>query len=397
MKISILKYKVRTFVLICILNLCSLLTFAQDTTKTAKHPKWEARQERRNQKVEEGKFLISPVAAPAYTPELGGLLAVGGLTSFKTNPQDSLIQRSSLPFTIGYTTTGAIVAQALLSSYWFQDKLRIYGDFWYKDMPDHYWGVGYDNASEEYKSDSTTAYNRQWWWINPRFLFQVRNNFFIGLNIDYNYTQGSNASEGVANDPTYQKYNDKPFNAGFGLILRYDSRDIPVDAWEGIYFNVSTTFYSPSLGGDNQYQVYLIDYRQYQSIVRKGRTLAWQIKARFGAGDIPYGEMSQLGSPFDLRGYTWGRYRDKSMFYLLAEYRHMFLKQSGELSKHGAVGWIGSGTVFDTQTLQENTNGWLPNFGIGYRLEVQPRMHVRFDFGIGRETSGFYFNFNQAF
>jgi len=42
-------------------------------------------------------------------------------------------------------------------------------------------------------------------------------------------------------------------------------------------------------------------------------------------------------------------------------------------------------------------NHWMPNFGVGYRFEVQPRMNVRFDFGVGRDNFGFYFNFTEAF
>ncbi len=341
--------------------------------------------------------MISPIIVPGYTPELGGLIAVGGLTSFKTNKSDSLIQRSSLPVTASYSTTAAIVFQSILTSYWFKDKLRINGDFWYKDMPDHFWGVGYESAYSNYKSDSTTAYNRQWWWINPRFLYQVKKNYFVGLNIDYNYTRGSDASAGVAVDSIYQQYNDKPMNSGFGLILRYDSRDIPVDAWKGMLIDFRATAYSKSLGGDNNYQIYQLDYRQFKTIGRMGQVLALQIKARFALGNVPYGEMSQLGSPFDLRGYLWGRYRNNDMIYFIAEYRHIFQKNNGELSRHSAITWIGSGTIFNTQTTKDNTNRWLPNFGLGYRFEIQSRMFVRLDFGIGRETSAVYFNFNQAF
>jgi hypothetical protein len=42
-------------------------------------------------------------------------------------------------------------------------------------------------------------------------------------------------------------------------------------------------------------------------------------------------------------------------------------------------------------------DNFLPNFGLGYRLEVQPRMNVRLDFGFGRDNFGFYFNFTEAF
>jgi len=225
----------------------------------------------------------------------------------------------------------------------------------------------------------------------------VKINYFVGLNIDYNYTQGSNPSALVANDPNYIKFNDKPMNSGLGLILRYDSRDVPVDARKGFYIDARATFYSKSFGGDNKYQLYLVDYRQFKNIGRVGNTLAWQAKTRIGVGELPYGEMSQLGTPFDLRGYTWGRYRDKNLFFLLAEYRYKFLKADKSLSKHGAVIWAGSGTVFNRQTSDGATNRWLSSVGLGYRFEVQPRMNLRIDYGFGRESAGFYFNFNQAF
>jgi len=40
---------------------------------------------------------------------------------------------------------------------------------------------------------------------------------------------------------------------------------------------------------------------------------------------------------------------------------------------------------------------WLPNAGIGYRLELQPRMNLRIDLGIGKNSSGLYFNMTEAF
>jgi hypothetical protein len=58
------------------------------------------------------------------------------------------------------------------------------------------------------------------------------------------------------------------------------------------------------------------------------------------------------------------------------------------------VAWMGTGSVAADLG---NFGNWLPNFGFGYRFEVQPRMNLRIDIGIGRETSGFYFNFNEAF
>ncbi|UTW64099.1 BamA/TamA family outer membrane protein [bacterium SCSIO 12741] len=355
---------------------------------------YEAKKER---KLAAGQVMFTPVVAPAYTPELGLLVAAGGLITFKTNKNDSLIQRSSLPGSIGYTTTGALVINGILTSFWFKDKLRINGDFWYKDMPDHYWGVGFDNGLNVPKSDSTTAYNRTWWWINPRFLYQVKTHYFVGLNVDYNYTQGTSPSAGVDQDSVYQHYNNRPMNGGLGVILRYDTRDVPVDARKGLLLDFRAVAYSQGLGGDNNFQTYRLDYRQFVTLKKPGHTLAWQFKTRLAFGEVPYGEMSQLGTPFDLRGYQWGRYRNDHMVYLLTEYRHSFYRPDQKKSLHGAAVWVGAGSVFNNDEFEQNRMEWLPNVGLGYRFEVQPRMNVRIDYGFGLKSSGFYFNFNQAF
>lgn len=364
--------------------------FAQSDSLSKK----ENRKIKKQLKVEQGKPLLTPLAGPAYTPELGFTLAGGFMLSYKTNPKDSLIQRSSSPIMFGASSTGALFFSTIVSSYWFEDKLRIYADIWFKDMPDHYWGVGYENALNRVKSDTTTAYHRKWYWVNPSILWQFKPSYFVGVNVDYNFTGVTDPSSGVQNDPVYQRDGPDNLNSGLGLIVRYDSRDIPVNAYKGLYIDCRGTFYSTAFGGDNKYQVYQVDIRKFFNVDRKGKTIAFQVKSRIGIGDIPYGEMSLLGTPFDLRGYTWGRYRDKSMLFYLGEYRHMFQKPDGSLSKHGFVVWMGTGTIADSPDKFEN---WLPNFGFGYRFEVQPRMNLRIDIGVGKETSGFYFNFNEAF
>ena len=295
---------------------------------------------------------------------------------------------------LGFSSTGAFFIGSKATSFWFEDKLRIYADINFKDMPDNYWGVGYDRGYTTEKGDSTTAYSRTWWQFYPRFLWQFKKGLFLGPLIDLNYTKGTDPSPGVASDPYFIKYEDKPFNAGIGVVFQYDTRDIPVNAWKGAFVELSAGFYGPYLGGDNAYQVYGFDLRKYWRIKREGRTVAAQVRGRFGKGDVPFGEMSQPGTPFDLRGYTWGRYRDESMYFMLGEYRHMFLKRDGNLSPHGIVIWAGVGTLGDRV---RDFQDWLPNFGIGYRLEVQPRMNLRIDIGFGRETQGFYFNFNEAY
>jgi Omp85 superfamily domain len=339
-------------------------------------------------------FRITPLVGPAYTPELGFMLAGGIMMSVSTEPDNPDMRRTSFPVNLGFSSTGAWFANSKLTSYWLDDFLRIYGNFYFKDMPDQYYGVGYDSNSSIEEGNDTTAYHRLWWEIRPEFLFRVVDSFYAGLHWDINQTQISDKSEMVASDPYILEYGDNNFNHGLGLILQYDSRDIPVNAWKGLFVDGRATFYSRNLGGNNDYQVYALDYRQYEQIVREGSTLTWQIKGRIATGDVPYNELSQLGTPFDLRGYFWGQYRDENMALGLLEYRYMFKKKNGDLSAHGINFWTGAGTIGNDI---DGISPLLWNAGFGYRLEVQPRMNLRIDFGFGKNTFGFYFNFNEAF
>lgn len=354
----------------------------------------EKQKTKQQEKIEAGKWMVLPLIGPFYTPEMQFAVAGGIMISFKTIQSDTLLKRSTMPFMIGVSTTGAYFFGTNLISFWLNDKIRIYGDFNYKHLPDNYWGVGYDAGRYTVKSDSTTAYTRTWWQINPQFLWQFKKYFFAGPVLDLNYTSGSNPSKGVAEDKYYIEYNDKPFNSGFGLALLYDSRDVPANSWSGTFINLSATFFENFFGSDNTFQVYLLDLRNYWTIKRPGSTLAVQLKSRLGFGNVPYGEMSQPGTPYDLRGYYWGRFRAPSMFLGIVEYRYMFLKKDRQLSPHGLVIWTGAGTLGNTVRTFEDI---LPNAGIGYRLQVQPRMNLRFDLGIGTDSYGFYFNFIEAF
>jgi len=170
--------------------------------------------------------------------------------------------------------------------------------------------------------------------------------------------------------------------------LQYDSRDIVVNAWKGVFANIAATFYTPGLGSDNRYQVVLLDLRHYRQLDREGKTIAFRYKGRFGYGDVPWAEMTKLGGSRELRGYIKGQYRDVAGMHFTAEYHQ------GELSSHGFTTWVASGTIFDGV---DNIVKWLPNFGFGYRFEVQPRMNLRIDFGFGRDSTGIYFDFTEAF
>lgn len=353
-----------------------------------------ARDSIKQAKIEQGKLMSFPFAAPAYTPELGPTLIGVMMFSFKTNPADSIIQRSSTPVNIGVSTRGSYFLNTIISTFWLEDKLRIFGEIRFRNMPDHYWGVGYDNANSIEEGMETTAYTRTFWKVSPQILWQFSEHLFLGLNIDYNRTAALEVNPLMASDPDYLNGGARNFNSGLGLILRYDSRDVPVNPWKGMLLDLQAISYSTMFGGQNNFQVYQADFRGFQSILRPGSTLALQLKTRITTGDVPFTDLSMLGSPYDLRGYYLGHYRDKAMIFGIAEYRHQFQKRDGSATRHGVVGWLGTGSIAPSPDLFSH---WIPNTGFGYRFEVQPRMNVRAEIGFGKKSNGFYISFNEAF
>lgn len=371
----------------------------QDDSTYVKKNFWQRMDSVKNWKLETGKATLTPFIAPSYSPEMKVTFTAGGLWTFKINKDNPLLSRSSVPFSIGYSTNGSLQVSIKANVYAKGDKLRLTGEYWLKNMPDNYWGVGYLSGRYNQKSDSTTGYDRFWRQFKFKVVYQVARNFFLGLNYDRNSTASSNINPVMAEDPDYLKHGDDIINSGFGAVIRYDSRDFPENAYKGFLLELAGTGYGRHTSSNNIFQVYELDYRQYLKVVREGSTLAWQLKSRHAYNDVPWTDLSMIGTPFDLRGYTWGNYRDRAMFFALAEYRYMLPRKNPTSAgkMYGPIGfvvWTGVGSVAEDY---DKMKYWLPNGGIGFRFELQERMNIRIDYGFGINSSAFYISFNEAF
>ncbi len=352
-------------------------------------------------RLETGRGVLTPFIAPAYTPEMKFLLSIGGLYTFKTQKSNPLLERSSIPISLSYSTNNSFQLDIKLNMYGRSDKYRIISEYWLKSMPDHYWGVGYLNGKDKDQSDSTTLYHRDLNNFFARFLYRIGYDFFGGLLFEWNGTKASHMNEWMASDPYILEFGTNVKTTGIGGVIQYDSRDNIVNAYTGKLVDLGVTYYGHIFGGQYEFWLAELDYRGYIPVSRTNQraVLAWEAKIRTSWGDTPWTELSELGNPYDFRGYYWGRYRDRSMVFGLLEYRHMFMRKTPNKkgsfeSRHGIVTWAGMGSIGEKLNDLEN---WLPNAGIGYRFEVQSRINLRVDFGVGVESKGFYVNFGEGF
>jgi hypothetical protein len=348
----------------------------------------------RQEKIRHGKMIFSQVVAPASAPETGFLLGSASAFTFSTHPKDTLVQRSVVPLIAYVSVRGSYGAQSS-AVFYFKNKLRWLNSIEFNHIVDNYWGVGYEAGSTIEQGENTTRYTKNNFRWNPKVVKEIKPQLFIGLQADHNYSKVSEANPVMEQEANYIKYGDVVETSGLGVIAQYDSRDMIVNAWRGMLIEISYLNYPSSWATGNGYSIFSFDYRQFKSIGSRGRVLAWNIRSRFGFGDIPYTQLSTAGSGNDLRGYYDGRYRDQSSATAMIEYRHTFKKGDG-LSKHGFVMWTGAGQILNYEDPFEWSHT-LPVAGLGYRFAIQPRINIRVDAGFGKNSSAFYINITEAF
>lgn len=374
------------------------------TTDTMRTP---TKKELRKKRVAQRNFHYNILGGPSYSPDFGLLVGGSALMTFSMHPSDTLLKRSVVPMAIAFMFDGGINLFSKPQLFFKHDRFRIFGKFSYKNTLENFYGVGYNTNRDYVRSDTTSQYRYSGVQINPWFLFRLgESNFFAGPQIDINYDHFTKPGKYLAEEPSYvaaggDSHGYKNFNSGLGFLLTYDSRDVPSNAYRGLYLDFRGVMYHKIFGSNNNFYRLELDYRQYKQVGNR-KVLAWtaQSKNVFG-NDIPLTQYSLTGTPFDLRGYYMGQYRDKSSHVVLAEYRQMFNTDQDTWLKRiinhlGFVVWGGCGFMGPTPVRVE---GVLPNYGVGLRIEVQPRMNVRLDLGkntVNNQTL-FYFNMTEAF
>lgn len=369
-------------------------------TLGAQRPKYELRQERIDAKRARKNLWLSVMGGPSYTPEAS--FGVGGalLGSFMTDRSDTLAQRSYFPVGLNLTVNGTFVVQGEGAMFFRENRFRIYVKYQFRNEPTNYYGKGFDRIESMEKSDSTTEFTKQAFRLYPRAVWEVRPHLYLGGSFDMIYTRSSDINPVMALDEYFCRFSKNYFLLGLGGLIQFDTRDDVATPRKGVFLSATGEVFNKAFGSKYNYEMVDLEYRQFAQVLRPRSVLAWVARAQMSFGDVPFTELPMFGSPFDLRGYEWGKYRDKSMAYVITEYRHMFgteeAYRSGRIfAKLGFVVWGGLGTLGDDPS---EWTKWKVNYGVGFRFQLQPRKNCRIDIGKG-DGSGvlFYMNMTEAF
>ncbi len=333
-------------------------------------------------KTQTQRFDFTILGGPHYAPETQLGLGVVAAGLFRINQEDLSIPPSNLSLFGDLSITGAYALGIQGNTYYKGGEFRLDHRFSFSFRPSDFWGVGYYNGRDSAKCDM----DRQLIQVQLDFLYRTLPNWYLGAIFGFQFCHGKELEK-----PHYipEGQETKYINTGIGASLSYDSRDIITDPHSGFYFKLAQVFYPEFLGnktGFTSTEVIVDNFRP----LWQGAILATDLHGLFHNGDVPWTMLSQIGSPFRMRGYYEGRYRDKNMVEVQAELRQKLWR------RFGGVVWAGAGTIFPKFD-EFKVSHTLLNCGLGVRWELKSRVNVRLDWGFGKGQTGAVLSLYEAF
>jgi len=341
-----------------------------------------------NNEVKNSGFLPLPILA--YSPETQVLFGAS-LLYFLNNSSypDSKTDRTSL-FLI-YTQLDQIISGITTTNFFADNKWMIKSLIYFSKFPNRFYGIG-PNTSSDMQEKYLPVETR----FRASLLRKIYKNLYIGPRYRVVYYEITETKAGRLLSYKIIPGSKKAFNSGIGAEIIWDERDNIFNPINGYYFQARILSYNRYLRSEYTFFTAIFDYRHYINFTDRN-ILALQLYMHIGEGDMPFQLMAKIGGEKLLRGYYRGRYRDKNLAAVQAEYRFpIFMRVGGVI-------FGGAGQVAPSITRMNFTN-IKASAGTGLRFTVnkQQRIKLRLDFGFydikfAKDSYGIYFSFIEAF
>jgi outer membrane protein assembly factor BamA len=178
------------------------------------------------------------------------------------------------------------------------------------------------------------------------------------------------------------------YGAAF-LGLQYDTRDSYLRPSKGWVLEGEVEKAPGHVGKGMNYTRWDTTFRRYISVKCLNSVLAFRFRFQgLDHRDLPVQTLLSLGGGSSLRGYPQDRFLDAALALTNVECRLPIYKRLG-----GVVG-CDAGKVWDSFA-EADLKRWAVNSVTGLRLYMKT-FTVRVDYGLSREGSGLYFNFDQV-
>jgi len=331
---------------------------------------------------------LRAVPIPIVSPMLG--IGAGFGLGYLFHP--SYRDRAERPTLLGLggflTSKGSWLVAAGLESYLDQGRWRVLVGGGAARLRYDYYGIGFENGD----NDVYVPFEQEELFLFADLGRRVAHGLYVGPRIKARDTT-SRVREANPEFPDAPPPGEDLETRTFalGIHVYWDTRDDLEETSSGFLADFTADFYDDAIGSDVDYRIYTAAVNGYFRLNVNG-VLATRVFGRFAYGDVPFYDLSLYGREADLRGYTTGRWRDKMMFAVQAEYRHRLSRVWG-LAAFAGVG-----------ALAPEIDGWkadelLPSIGVGvrYQLPLATPVRVRLDLAAGRESVAVYLGIGEAF
>ncbi len=325
-----------------------------------------------------------PIAVYAPETQLG--LGAFGSVFFRLGNAGAETRPSSMSLVGLYTLREQLIVEAIPELYWDDEDWHLWSRFDYRKYPNRTWAVGNkaQGSSEEHYQES-----------RPRWQFRigsaVTGRLFVYGHLEAQHMGIENVEPGGLIDSGTLPGSGGGRTIGLGPGIAWDTRDHLLVPHDGFFHEAVLMTYQPAIGSHHKFNVLRVNLRRYVPITSR-HTLVLQYVAQLQEGNVPFYMLSQLGGQNLLRGYFEGRFRDKSLMAIQAEYRLPLFWRFSAVG-HGALGDVAS----RVQGIALDGPVWSLGGGLRVLLNRAEQLNLRADLGVGYDTFGFYLGVAEAF
>ena len=330
-------------------------------------------------------FAVLPVVY--FTPETSWAFGVGAVSNFKLGEKIEDTFESQVAVGFAYTLFDQILSFSSWRIFTEDNKNLFSGELGWYDYVFFFYGVG-----NEVKEEERESYDARLPRLRFDYLRKVNPQLYAGFRYHYdNFDIKKTEPLGLLESGNFTGVEGGRVS-GIGPMIYFDSRDSQLYPTSGTYAESSLQYFNKALGSEYRYWRWVVDLRKVHPI-KENQHFVWQAYSEIQAGDPPFFTISQMGGNRRMRGLFEGKFRDKNMAVLQAEYRWRFLP------RWGLVGFTGMGNVYSNERPFQFKNT-IATYGLGGRFQLSNRskLNLRLDFAHSPgEEFRFYLTFGEAF
>lgn len=331
------------------------------------------------------KIQLSSQFGIAYTQEVNLAFTAAATAQYKSGRNNALQSNASLSGMVSINGFFRVLLSGV--NYFGTGKDKFIYDIGGGSLPVRFWGLGYDAANNNPRTD----YIQRDITSKLRYMHRFARSFWLGVGVNMRYGKGDSFD---ANGENYLldggQLVKSAYTTGISLNAVYDTRNNAHSTTKGFYISLLGEVLPKALGNYNKTLFHIVAQADYFQPLWRGGVMAVDLYGDLWSSATPWFYWPSVGGASRMRGYYYGRYTDRKMLTAQLELRQTIY---GPI---GVCAWGGAGSIFDSHK-NFDASKILPNYGIGLRLATAGHTALRIDYGFGRNSHGLIINVNEAF